>query len=81
MTVDAGITIVLLTPRYICFTIAVITCSEPDDVRDATKTFGGVQPGSVVTYRCNHGYTSSGDLMRTCTPTGGWSGVQPTCTR
>ncbi|XP_052247700.1 uncharacterized protein LOC127855856 [Dreissena polymorpha] len=59
----------------------IITCSEPDDVRDATKTFGGVEPGSVVTYLCNPGYTSSGDLMRTCTPTGGWSGVQPTCTR
>ena len=54
---------------------AVITCSEPDGVRDATKTFDDVKPGSIVTYICNPGYTSSGDLVRTCSSTGGWSGV------
>ncbi|KAH3887846.1 hypothetical protein DPMN_011868 [Dreissena polymorpha] len=74
-TTESDITGVAIGQRFI------ITCSEPDDVRNAKKMFCSVKPGSVVTYICNPGYANSGNLERMCTSTGGWSGLPPTCTR
>ncbi|XP_052215917.1 uncharacterized protein LOC127834258 isoform X2 [Dreissena polymorpha] len=72
-TTEGDITGVAIGQRF------VITCSVPDDVMNASKTLGGLKPGSIVIYSCNPGYKGSGDLVRMCTSTGGWSGVQPTC--
>ncbi|XP_052767928.1 uncharacterized protein LOC128208409, partial [Mya arenaria] len=57
-----------------------VTCAQPVDVVYASKTVTGLIPGSTVVYSCSGGRSIvSGDGVRTCTPTGGWSGQLPTC--
>ena len=40
----------------------------------------GVEFGSTATYTCDPGFeVSSGDLERTCSSDGTWSGTEPLC--
>ena len=61
----------------------VVTCAAPASVSDSTKS---QEPpyyyNDDLTYTCDPGYElSSGDSTRTCTSSGTWSGIAPTCSR
>ena len=58
-----------------------MTCSEPANVPDSSRS---QEPpyyfNDDLTYTCDTGYDlSGGDATRTCTASGTWSGVAPTC--
>ncbi|XP_060554824.1 uncharacterized protein LOC132715776 [Ruditapes philippinarum] len=64
-------------------TCTIVTCAEPANITFATKS--PVQPSydynTPVVYTCDMGYKlDTGDLTRTCTADGTWSGTQPACT-
>ncbi|XP_052222534.1 CUB and sushi domain-containing protein 3-like [Dreissena polymorpha] len=43
-------------------------------------SYSGLAPGSTVTFTCEPGYIMvSGDAVRTCHESGGWTGTQPKC--
>ncbi|KAL4225509.1 biological adhesion [Mactra antiquata] len=57
-----------------------VTCSQPGDIAHASKDVSGTSVGSTVTYTCDVGYgLGGGDLTRTCSETGQWTGQTPTC--
>ena len=35
--------------------------------------------GTTATFTCNHGYSLSSSLSRTCQASGNWNGQNPTC--
>ena len=43
------------------------------------KVLYGNVSGTVANYSCNAGYRLLGNAIRTCSSTGVWSGVAPTC--
>lgn len=57
-----------------------INCSIPEDIQHGTKTLTGTTYGNTVTYSCNLGYTRQyGDMTRSCSETGRWTGISPSC--
>ncbi|KAH3877462.1 uncharacterized protein LOC127871828 [Dreissena polymorpha] len=57
-----------------------ISCPMPVDVTHATKSVSSTLVGGHVTYTCDLGYTRAfGDLTQTCSPTGRWTGLTPSC--
>ncbi|XP_045176613.2 uncharacterized protein LOC123537110 [Mercenaria mercenaria] len=57
-----------------------ITCKTPADIANGTKTVSGTTFGNTVTYTCDVGYGREfGDMTRTCSETGRWTGLTPSC--
>lgn len=57
-----------------------ITCKPPEDIPNGSKTVTGATFGSTVTYTCDMGYGREfGDMTRTCSETGRWTGLTPSC--
>ncbi|GFR73983.1 sushi, von Willebrand factor type A, EGF and pentraxin domain-containing protein 1 [Elysia marginata] len=50
-----------------------VDCGPPPPVQHADSVFTATTFGSVVTYQCNAGYTSSGSNTKQCTSEGTWS--------
>ena len=62
------------------FLISDITCKTPGDITNGQKTVTGTTYGSTVTYTCDPGYAREfGDMTRTCSETGRWTGLTPSC--
>ncbi|XP_064604948.1 clotting factor C-like [Liolophura sinensis] len=58
------------------------TCGSAPRIRHGTvtgNTAGTVQEGSVVSYRCEGGYTLVGPTEKRCQKNGLWSGGEPRC--
>ena len=59
-----------------------IICGDPGLVPHASTNDTLCHYNDTVTYTCDEGYgLRSGDLKRTCTDTGEWSGSRPVCGR
>lgn len=64
-----------------------IRCPPPEVPRNSTVVYGGndrssaesFKIASTVQYRCVSGYIVQGGSLRTCDPTGQWTGIPPTC--
>ncbi len=57
-----------------------LTCRDPGQPDNSIKSGTNYSINSNVTYSCETGYElTSGDELRTCGPTGFWSGSAPDC--
>lgn len=64
-----------------CINISTVMCPAlPNPVNGAVNIVRN-EFGGVAIYSCDPGFTSVGIIVRTCTVTGEWSGVPPTCQR
>ena len=62
----------------------VVTCASPASVINASMTpvQATYEYTDTITYTCATGYQrTSGDLSRSCSASGIWSGSEPVCTR
>ena len=59
-----------------------ILCPYPDPPDNGSVIVGRFgYPLGRAYYSCNRGYRLSEYPVRTCQPSGSWSGTQPTCIR
>ena len=74
--------------RIVFFSFPAVTCSELGrwtDFSNGRITFnaslvGGRYPlYTVATYHCNSGYNREGGHTSTCSTSGNWQGLSPTC--
>ncbi|XP_053384859.1 sushi, von Willebrand factor type A, EGF and pentraxin domain-containing protein 1-like [Mercenaria mercenaria] len=66
----------------ISFTCQQVDCGTPSTVANSQRTFTSTTPGSIVTYTCNSGYTSSpttAAMSLTCFASGQWESISFTC--
>ena len=59
--------------------VPVVDCGDPGTPENAQRTLSSTTYNSVVSYRCDIGYTISA-FTRTCQSDGQWSGSLPQCT-
>ena len=66
---------------FVCFLLAVITCSELDDPKYGSVSVAGNTPGYMAHYKCDYGYELVGEAYRECLLSGYWGGKEPVCKR
>ena len=57
----------------------IVMCSEPENISNGIREYGGLTYGSEVVYRCARGYELVGSMNRSCNASGLWSGSKPFC--
>ena len=57
-----------------------LICADPGNIQHGTKSHDGFESGKEVKYRCLPGFTMEGSNTLTCTRTGVWDKVKPSCT-
>ena len=62
------------------FFLLELTCTDPGNIQHGAKSHGGFEYGKEVKYRCLPGFTMEGSNTLTCTGTGDWDRVKPSCT-
>ena len=62
------------------FVLLELTCTDPGNIQHGTKSHDGFESGKEVKYRCLPGFTMEGSNTLTCTDTGDWDRVKPSCT-
>ena len=62
------------------FVLLELTCTDPGNIQHGTKSHDGFESGKEVKYRCLPGFTMEGSNTLTCTGTGDWDRVKPSCT-
>ena len=60
--------------------IAAVSCPDPKSPSHGSRSGDDFTFGKKVSYTCDRGYKITGSSNRTCTASGTWSGIQPTCT-
>ena len=58
---------------------AALRCRDPGTPDDGAMGGSNFRIGSQVQFFCHTGYKLIGDAIRTCLPSGLWSGNQPVC--
>jgi len=56
-----------------------LSCGALSVTNGSVATPGGDTSGATATYTCAAGYALTGSAIRTCQPSGVWSGTAPTC--
>lgn len=56
-----------------------VACPEPEELLNGQVTTEGLFYGNRAEYKCSDGFEIQGDLSRTCTANGVWSGMSPVC--
>ena len=64
--------------RYACMHVYT-ECPELTAPVGGSVIITGFTPGNVAIYSCDDGLQLSGDTLRTCLPTGEWTGDDPIC--
>ena len=59
---------------------SVVNCTSLINPPNANVQLNGVSYQSIAVYTCNIGYMrTQGDMLRTCSAAGTWSGSEPVC--
>ena len=56
-----------------------MACPELSAPANGIVSVTGQRSGDTATYTCNSGYDLVGSEVRTCQPSGMWSGFEPSC--
>lgn len=65
--------------KFFFFPLELI-CTDPGNIQHGTKYHDGFESGKKVKYSCLPGFTMEGSSTLTCTRTGVWDRVKPSCT-
>ena len=57
-----------------------VTCKDTGSPSNGGRSGDDFTFGNTVSFKCDPGYKITGSRNRTCTASGTWSGIQPTCT-
>ncbi|XP_020615769.1 protein lev-9-like isoform X1 [Orbicella faveolata] len=57
-----------------------LICTDPGNIQHGKKSHDGFESGKKVKYSCFPGFTMEGSNTLTCTRTGVWDKVKPSCT-
>ncbi|XP_078348139.1 protein lev-9-like isoform X2 [Oculina patagonica] len=60
--------------------ICKLICKDPGSLPNGQRKHNGFELGKQVEYRCLPGFTMQGSSTLTCTRTGAWDKVKPSCT-
>ena len=60
--------------------VVVISCNDPGVPAHGSRSGDDFTFGKTVSYQCDPGHKITGSRSRTCTASGTWSKIQPTCT-
>ena len=57
-----------------------VLCNNPGVPTHGSRSGDDFTFGKTVSYQCDPGHKITGSSSRTCTASGTWSGIEPTCT-
>ena len=57
-----------------------VLCNNPGSPAHGSRSGDDFTFGKTVSYKCDPGHKITGSRSRTCTASGTWSGIEPTCT-
>lgn len=66
--------------NFFFFCLLELICTDPGNIQHGKKSHDGFESGKKVKYSCFPGFTMEGSNTLTCTRTGVWDKVKPSCT-